>query len=145
MNSLFFELQFGNFDCFSIDNIKVPALGFADDFSVMSMSLEGLIRALIVFIDHLNNFDMIFNHEKSKIIVFGAGADSVESQVEIAGQKIDVTAFFKYLEFFFPNMESAVLQLKTANYVLQNVLIAMVLKYVTCPLILKRLSDFLIL
>ena len=81
-----------------IGNVLAGALGYADDIVLISPTRSGLIEMLKICELYSDEYDIIFNASKSKMLVFG---DQIEvANVEMQSEEIPIVKYAKHLGNF---------------------------------------------
>ena len=77
-------------------NIHIPILSYADDITIITNNEKNMTILLSLLYIHCNNWRLVINQEKSKIMIFGKKKDT-SSLFYIGKNIIEETKTFKYL------------------------------------------------
>ena len=95
IDELLLKLRSSVFGCY-IDDTFVVALGYADDVTLMSLSIRGLKQTVDSCETFAAEYDIRFNEKKTVAILFGNG-ESSECHLNINGQPVTWVREVKHL------------------------------------------------
>ena len=97
INDMYSALSEGTFDTFSVDDINLFLLLFADDTVLMSYSKNGLQKLLDNLYMYCTTWGISVNTEKTVVMVFKKGNRQENVEFVYNGTKLTVVSKFKYL------------------------------------------------
>lgn len=97
LDGLIEELCDNGIGCF-MGNVFAGAFGYADDVTLLSPSVTALQEMIKTCLDYAIKFDILFNPEKSQLIVFSCnGKPVMDPRITINGRHIDIASKVTHL------------------------------------------------
>lgn len=81
--------------------VKLFVLMYADDSVIMSDNEEEMKRVLIVLSNYWNEWKLVVNCSKTKVVVFNSSKSNLKYSFKFKNELVEVTSEYNYLRDYF--------------------------------------------